>query len=56
MNWRSHFVISKSDLKGLCRPPYVFTEQGVAMLSGLLKNDIAVEVNDVLTLVDYKKA
>lgn len=25
--------------------PYAFTEQGIAMLSGLLKNDIAVEVS-----------
>lgn len=25
--------------------PYVFTEQGIAMLSGLLKNDIAIEVS-----------
>lgn len=25
--------------------PYVFTEQGIAMLSGLLKNDIAIRVS-----------
>lgn len=25
--------------------PYVFTEQGIAMLSGLLKNNIAVQVS-----------
>ena len=25
--------------------PYVFTEQGIAMLSGLLKNDVAVQVS-----------
>ncbi len=25
--------------------PYVFTEQGIAMLSGVLKNDIAIEVS-----------
>ena len=25
--------------------PYVFTEQGIAMLSGLLKNEIAVQVS-----------
>ena len=56
MNWRSHFAISKGDLKGLRRPPYAFTKHGIMMLSGLLKNYIAVEINDVLTLVDYKKA
>ena len=25
--------------------PYVFTEQGIAMLAGVLKNDIAIEVS-----------
>jgi hypothetical protein len=30
---------------GLRYPPYVFTEQGIAMLSGLLNSDIAVNVN-----------
>ena len=25
--------------------PYVFTEQGIAMLSGLLSSDIAIQVN-----------
>lgn len=25
--------------------PYVFTEQGIAMLSGLLKNEIAIQVS-----------
>lgn len=25
--------------------PYAFTEQGIAMLSGLLKNEIAVQVS-----------
>ena len=25
--------------------PYAFTEQGIAMLSGVLKNDIAIEVS-----------
>ena len=31
--WRSQFVMSNSDKKGLRHSPYVFTEQGVAMLS-----------------------
>lgn len=30
---------------GKTKLPYVFTEQGVAMLSGLLNSDIAVNVN-----------
>ena len=30
---------------GLRRPPYVFTEQGVAMLSSVLNSDRAILVN-----------
>jgi len=43
--WRSQFVISKEDKKGLRHPPFAFTEQGVAMLSSVLKSPKAVEVN-----------
>jgi len=44
--WRSHFVISNSAAKkGLRRRPYAFTEQGVAMLSSVLRSDRAVAVN-----------
>ena len=43
--WRSQIVISNSDRMGLRRPPYVFTEQGVAMLSSVLNSDIAILVN-----------
>ncbi len=37
--------------------PYVFTEQGIAMLSGLLKNDIAVQVsiNIINAFVEMRK-
>ena len=45
LNWRSQNVMSNNDKIGLRRPPYVFTEHGVMMLSGLLKSDIAVQVN-----------
>ena len=44
-NWRSQFVMSKSDLKGLRYAPYAFTEQGVAMLSAVLKSPTAVSVS-----------
>ena len=44
-NWRSQFVTSNSDKKGLRQPPYAFTEQGVAMLSAVLKSDTAVKVS-----------
>jgi hypothetical protein len=43
--WRSQIVISNSDRMGLRRPPYVFTEQGVAMLSSVLNSDRAILVN-----------
>jgi len=45
-NWRSHFVISNPEAKmGLRRRPYAFTEQGVAMLSSVLRSERAVMVN-----------
>ncbi len=44
-NWRSQFVISNSDKMGLRHPPMAFTEQGVAMLSSVLKSEQAIEVN-----------
>ena len=43
--WRSQFVMSNSDKKGLRYSPYVFTEQGVAMLSAVLKSPTAVSVS-----------
>ena len=45
-NWRSQIVTSNSGAKmGLRRPPYAFTEQGVAMLSSVLRSSQAIEVN-----------
>jgi len=44
-NWRSQFVISKADKKGLRWEPFVFTEQGVSMLSSVLNSKRAVMVN-----------
>ena len=45
-NLRSQFAISKENIHGGVRYlPYVLTEQGIMMLSGLLKSDIAVKVN-----------
>jgi type IV secretory pathway TrbD component len=43
--WRSQFVTSNSDRMGLRHAPMAFAEQGVAMLSGLLNSDRAIEVN-----------
>ncbi len=36
-SWRSQFVTSKADRKGLRYPRMAFTEQGVAMLSSVLE-------------------
>ena len=44
-DWRSQFVTSKSDKMGLRYNPMAFTEQGVAMLSSVLKSDRAILVN-----------
>ena len=55
--WKSQFVTSKSDdvnltsqivmssWGGLRRAPYAFTEQGVAMLSSILKSETAIQVS-----------
>ncbi len=44
---RSHFATSSEDNAhgGRRYMPYVFTEQGIAMLSVVLKSDVAVEVS-----------
>jgi hypothetical protein len=46
-NWKSQFVTSNFDKIniGLRKLPNVFTEQGIAMLSSVLKSEIAIEVN-----------
>ena len=44
-NWKSQIVMSNEDKMGLRRPPYAFTEQGVAMLSAVLRSDIAIQVS-----------
>lgn len=45
-NWISQSVMSNSGLKmGLRRMPYVFTEQGIAMLSSVLNSERAIQVN-----------
>ena len=44
-NWKSQIVTSNSDRMGLRKMPSVFTEQGVAMLSSVLKSDRAIAVN-----------
>jgi len=44
-NLKSQFVTSRYDYGGRRKLLYTFTEQGVAMLSGILKSDTAVKVS-----------
>jgi len=45
-NWRSQIVTSNPAARmGLRRPPYAFTEHGVAMLSSVLRSKRAIQVN-----------
>jgi hypothetical protein len=44
-NWRCQFGISNSDRMGLRHVPMAFTEQGVAMLSSVLRSPRAIQVN-----------
>ena len=43
--WKSQIVITKSITMGLRRNPYAFTEQGVSMLSAILKSNVAIQVS-----------
>lgn len=39
-NWRSQIVTSNASVKmGLRRPPYLFTQEGIAMLSSVLRSE-----------------
>ncbi|RLC25737.1 MAG: ORF6N domain-containing protein [Deltaproteobacteria bacterium] len=44
-DWRSQFGTSNSDKMGLRYSPMAFTEQGVAMLSGILNSKRAIQAN-----------
>lgn len=44
-NWKSQIVITNSVNMGLRRNPYAFTEQGVSMLSAVLRSPIAVQTS-----------
>jgi hypothetical protein len=43
--WKSQIVMSDNDRMGLRKPPFVFTEQGVAMLSSVLNSDTTILVS-----------
>lgn len=44
-NWRSQFVTSNSEKMGLRYSPKAFTEQGVAMLSTVIRSETAIRVS-----------
>ncbi|WP_198304789.1 ORF6N domain-containing protein [Arcobacter vandammei] len=56
-NWKSQFVTSNSDKMGLRKIPFAFTEQGVSMLSAVLKSEIAVimSVKIIRAFVEIRK-
>ncbi|MDP3039277.1 MAG: ORF6N domain-containing protein, partial [Deltaproteobacteria bacterium] len=45
VNLKSQIAISSSGWGGRRHPPYAFTEQGVAMLSTVLRSDRAIRAN-----------
>lgn len=43
--WKSQIVITNSVKMGIRRPPFAFTELGVAMLSSILNSKTAIQIN-----------
>jgi len=44
-NWKSQFATSNQEIMGLRKMPFAFTEQGVSMLSAVLKSEIAIKTS-----------
>jgi len=44
-NWKSQIATSNKEIMGLRKQPFVFTEQGVSMLSSVLKSQTAVQTS-----------
>lgn len=44
-NWKSQIATSNKEIMGLRKLPFVFTEQGVSMLSAVLKSKTAVQTS-----------
>jgi hypothetical protein len=55
--WISQFAISKSARRGFRKQPLVFTEYGVAMVSAVLRSQIAIEtsIHIVQAFIEYRK-
>jgi hypothetical protein len=43
--WKSQIVMTNKERMGLRRQPYAFTQEGIAMLSGVLNSERAIQVN-----------
>ncbi|MDP3464148.1 MAG: ORF6N domain-containing protein [Sulfuricurvum sp.] len=56
-NWKSQFATSNKEIMGLRKLPFVFTEQGVSMLSSVLKSDTAIQtsIQIINTFVNMRK-
>jgi hypothetical protein len=56
-NWSQNVTSSKKHRPKIARP-YAFTEQGVAMLSGILNSDLAIKMNIAImrAFVELRKA
>lgn len=44
-NWMSQIAITNKEKMGIRRMPYVFTEQGISMLSAVLRSKTAIDVS-----------
>jgi hypothetical protein len=53
-NWRCQFGTSNRDKMGLRISPFVFTEQGIAMLSSVLNSIKAVQINIAIMRIFMK--
>ena len=56
-NWKSQFATSNKEFMGLRKMPFVFTEQGVSMLSSVLKSKTAIKmsIKIIKSFVNMKK-
>jgi hypothetical protein len=56
-DWKSQFATSNRETIGLRKLPFVFTEQGVSMLSAVLKSDTAIQtsINIINTFVHMRR-
>jgi len=56
-DWKSQFATSNSEKMGLRKLPFAFTEQGVSMLSAVLKSDTAIQtsIRIIKSFVEMRK-